>query len=256
MRRTWLVVGSFVLLGAAAVAQPRAAGGQRPTGNRQDGMRMPGMRMMNRSLTLSQVPPSTLKAVLGLTAAQEQKIEGVRNKTMQTIRSLMPQSGPGQRPDPKAFEASRPKMEAAFKKADSDILAVLTPAQRKQVPQMLKVMEALRNSGLPMGVAATIKLTPAQIAKLQAIGKERSAATAKLFQGNEDPRAAMQKMGSIRDAAHAKAMSVLNAQQKALVQKWEKEHPRRAMGGPGGPGGPPTGGPGRSSAGAPGRPRR
>ncbi len=252
MKRMLLVVAA-VLVTATAFAQPGAGGRQR-----QGGMRIPGMRMMDRPLTLSQVPAATMKAVFKLTADQEKKVEAVQSKTWDRLRGLMPRMQPGQRPDPKAFEALRPKFEAAFKKADGEILAILTPAQRKQVPAMLKEMQALRGSGLPMSLAGSLKLTSAQIAKLEAIGKERSAATAKLFQGTQDRMAAMQKMGEIRDNARKKALGVLNAQQKAAVEKWEKEHPRRGfmMGGPGmgRPGGPGMGGPGMGRPAGPGRP--
>lgn len=251
MKRVSLFVVGAVLATAAS-AQPRPGGPPAMGGGRQGGMRMPFMRMMDRPLTLSQVPLATLKAVFKLSADQEKKVEGIQQKTMESIRASMPSMQPGQRPDRAAFEKARPKIEAAMKKADADIETVLTPAQRKQVPAMLKEMQALRGAGLPMSLAGSLKLTADQIAKLDKIAKDRAAATAKLFQGNQGDRmAAMQKMGQLRDDARKKAMAVLNAQQKAAVEKWEKEHPRRGfmMGGPGGPGGPTMGGPGRPGMG-------
>lgn len=257
MKRGILSTAVVLLAATTAMAQPPAAGG----GRREGGLRIPGVRMMDRPLTLSQVPPATMKAVFKLSDEQVRKIEAIRSKTMEGLRALMPQRQQGQRPDPRTFEAIRPKIDAAIKKADGEIMAVLTPAQRKQVPAMLKEMQALRNSGLPMSLAGSLKLTPDQIKKLDAIGKERAAALTKLFQqSNQDRMAVMQKMGQIREDARKNALAVLNAQQKAAVDKWEKEHPRRGfMGGPGAmPGGPGMGragaGPGAGSSVRPGRP--
>lgn len=246
MKRPWLAAAAL-LLGSVAYAQPGAGRPGRPGGGGfggpGGGMRMPGMRMMNRDVTLSQVPLPTLKAALKLNAAQEKKIDGIRTRAREGMRSLFQMPRQGERPDPKAMEATMKKMEAAGKKSDADIKAVLTPAQRKQVPGLLKEAEALRGSGLPIGVAGGLNLTADQVGKLSAIGKKRSDASAKLFQGNGDPRAAFEKMGKLRDAARKQAMGVLNAKQKAAVEKWEKDNPRGGfgMGGPGGRMGAPGG---------------
>lgn len=246
MKRTVTYIGLFLLASAVALAQGPQAGGRqrqgggRPTGQRQGGMRIPGMRMLDRPLTISQVPGATLKAVFKLTDEQDKKVQDIQSKAMEDIRALMPRPQPGQRFDASAFESIRPKIDAIIKGADQKIMAVLNADQKKRAPALLKEMQALRNSGLPMSLAGSLKLTDAQIAKLEAIGKERSEAMRKLFEGNQDRMAAMQQMGQIREDARKKALGVLNAAQKAAVEKWEKEHPRRAFmgGGPGGPGGP------------------
>jgi hypothetical protein len=219
------------------------------------------MRMMDRPLTLSATPAATLKTVFKLTDAQNQKVQAIQEKLGQDVRGLFPRMERGQRPDQKALEAAMPKIEARMKQADAEISAVLTPAQRKQVPAMLKEMHALRGAGLPMSLAGTLKLTPSQLTKLEGIGKSRSDKLRKAFAGmgpGSNPGAAMQQMGQIRDEARKSAMGVLNAQQKAAVEKWEKEHPRMQFGGFGGPGGPGgrMGGPGGPGGrmGAPGGP--
>ena len=259
MKRAPIYALTALLLCSAAIAQPQAGGRQRQGGNRPGGMRIPGMRMLNRPLTLSQVPLPTLKAVFKLSSAQEQKVQGIQQKAMEEVRALMPRRQPGQPMDRNAFNKLMPKFEAISKKADAQILAVMTPEQKKKVPAMLKEMQVLRGTGLPMSLAGSLRLTADQIAKLDKIAKERSDATAKLFQGNQGGMAAMQQMSALREAARKKALAVLNAQQKAAVEKWEKEHPRRGfMGGPG-MGGPAMGGPGAPGMGGgrpagPGRP--
>ncbi len=243
--RKLLTVCAVLVIGAGALAQPGRPGGQgQPGGRRTGGMRMPGMRMMDRPLTLSATPVPTLKAVFKLSDAQEKKISAIAEKAGQDMRGLFPRMERGQRPDQKAIEAAMPKLEARMKKADADIMKELTPAQRQKAPAMLKEMHALRGAGLPMSLAGSLKLTPAQLTKLQAVAKERSEKLRKLVAGagQGNPGAAMQQFGQLRDDARKKALGALNAQQKAAVEKWEKEHPRAQfggrMGGPGGPGGP------------------
>lgn len=252
-----VLIGCAVLvMASSAMAQPGRPGGQqRAGGGRPGGMRMPGMRMMDRPLTLSMTPSATLKAVFKLSDDQEKKIAAIQEKAGQDVRGLFPRAERGQRPDQKAIQAAMPKFEARMKKADAEISAVLTPAQRKAVPAMLKEMHALRGAGLPMSLAGSLKLTAAQLAKLDGIGKARSLKQQKAFaemQQSGDPGLAFQQMGQLRDAARKEAMGVLNAQQKAAVEKWEKEHPRRQFGGPG-MGGPGMGGPG-GRMGGPGAP--
>ncbi len=249
--RKLLTACAVLAIAGTALAQPGRPGGPgQPGGRRPGGMRMPGMRMMDRPLTLSSTPLPTLKTVLKLSDDQAKKIGAIMEKAGQDMRGMFPRMERGQGPDQKAIEAAMPKLEARMKKADADIMKVLTPAQKQKAPAMLKEMHALRGTGLPMSLAGSLKLTPAQLTKLQAVSRERSEKMRKLFAsaGQGNPGAAMQQYGQLRDAARKKAMTVLTAQQKAAVAKWEKDHPRLRFGGPGGRMGAP-GGPGRPGAG-------
>jgi len=262
-----LTVCAILVLAGSAWAQPGGAGGRQRQGGdrRQGGMRMPGMRMMDRPLTLSGTPGPTLKAVLKLTDAQEKKVSAIQRKAGDDMRGVFPRMERGQRPDQKAIEAVMPKVEARMKKADAEISAVLTPDQRKKAPGLLREMQALRGAALPMSLAGKLKLTPAQLTKLDAVSKARAAKQRKAFDSmgqSGDPAMAMQQMGAIRDNARKQALGALTGPQRAAVEKWEKEHPRNAfggfggrMGGPGGPGGRmgAPGGPG-GRMGAPGGP--
>ena len=241
--RKYLTACAVLVIAGSALAQPGRPGAQGPRGERRTGgMRMPGMRMMDRPLTLSATPLPTLKAVFKLSAAQETKIGAIMEKAGQDMRGIFPRMERGQRPDQKAIEAAMPKLEARMKQADAEIMKELTPAQKQKVPAMLKEMHALRGSGLPMSLAGSLSLTSAQLAKLEAVGKERNQKLRKISDGSgrTNPGAAMQQIGQLREEARKKAMGALTAQQKAAVEKWEKEHPRAQFGGrmgrPGGAG--------------------
>jgi len=109
MRRTLLVVGSLMLMAAMAFAQPNAGGTKRPhQGKKEGSAAVSATWKAGHPSSISAVSPDALKHALRLTLQQEKKFADTRAK------------------------------QGAGRKADKEILAVLTPAQRKQAANVLK----------------------------------------------------------------------------------------------------------------------
>jgi hypothetical protein len=136
------------------------------------------------------------------------------------------------------------KMQALAKKEASSIEAVLTPQQRSQLPGALKEIGALRSAGIPLETLGDLKLTSSQKSKISTISmKSQKEIEAKLKAANGDFMSVGPVIRQAGEKTHADVMGVLTAPQKGVIDKYEKEHPRRGFGG-GGFGGP-GGGPGR-----------
>jgi Spy/CpxP family protein refolding chaperone len=146
------------------------------------------------------------------------------------------------------------KMQDLTTKATSSIDAVLTPAQKKELPGALKEIGTMRNAGIPLETLGDLKLTSTQKTKIASIAdKAQKDMEVKVKAANGDFQSLMPAIQQARAKTHTDVMATLTASQKAVVEKYEKDHPRRGfgggMGGPGGggrrgggPGGP--GGPG------------
>ena len=184
----------------------------------------PGMRGGPRELTVSRVPVEALASYLNLTDAQQTSIAGIVD-AMQKSRPRPPRppqdnadGTPPPRPTPEEVQAMMQKMQAAGKKADDDITAVLTAPQKAQLPTLLKALTALQAVRFDLAAAPKLKLTDDQVTRLAALGIK-----AKVFQ--------------VKD--------ILTADQNAVVAA----NPARGRGGFGGPGGGPGGRGGRGPGG-------
>jgi hypothetical protein len=146
------------------------------------------------------VPVETLTAALKLTPAQAAKVRGVQAK----LRAGMPRpprpdgpDGPGREfnpPPPPDFE----KMRAQEQAADRDVRAVLTAAQKKALPGLLKEIDDLHAVGIPAGVYPVLRLTAGQKAQVARMARQ----------------------------GHGDATAVLTAAQKKAVAAYERDHPR------------------------------
>ena len=147
------------------------------------------------------------------------------------------------------------KMQNMANQATSSIEAVLTPEQKKRLPGALKEIGAMRQSGIPLETLADLKLSSDQKARIAGISdKSQKEMEAKLKASNGDFRSLGSAFQDARTKTHESVMAVLSPSQKSIVDKYEKDHPRRGFGGPGGGGG--FGGPGggRGGPGGPGGP--
>jgi hypothetical protein len=106
----------------------------------------------------------------------------------------------------------------------------------------MKELGAFGPAGIPLDILSELKLSADQKSRIVAISeKAQQDMRAKMDEArqNGDFQSIFQIMQSNREAVHKQAMAVLNADQRALVEKFAKEHPMRGPGGPGGfPGGP------------------
>lgn len=271
------LAAGLILSAACSLAQGPGMGGPRMGGPR-------------RAMTLAGAPIEALQKGLGLKPDQAKKIGGIIDKLRSERRAMfegMRGGGPG---GPGmggpggpggGMQAMMQKMQVGEKKATDQINAILTPAQRAQAPALVKQLDAARSIGLPVQVVPDLKLSPAQVSKMEALGKSQRDQMMKMFAGGRPggpggpgmmggprpggpgmgrpggrpgapggsammggPGGGMDGIRKMMEGARAKARAILTKPQQAIVDKYEKEHPRRGMGGPGmgGPGGP--GGPG------------
>lgn len=186
-------------------------------------------------MTAATVPTDALAPYLNLSAEQRGRIEAIHDR-LRAERPRPPapprpedreEGAPPPRPSREEMERMREKMEAAMKKADEEVQAILTASQREKLPTLLKAFSALRDARIMLSAAPQMKLSNEQISKLAALGAR--------------PR-------------HEQVTAILTAEQRQIADENRVRGPgspgrpdggRGGFGGPGGgPGGPPPfGGP-------------
>ena len=241
-------------------------------------------------ISLADVPVSVLTRELKLTSDQQTKIEAIQKKWRTQMQSLRPQGGPGGPegqggpppggPDGPGDQGGAPpaapegqggpggqggpppggpggpggpnsKLFQARQATIKSIEAVLTDTQKQAVPGLMKTLDALQVSGIPIAVVSDLKLTSDQKTKIQTLAATAKQADRKVMESAHESgdfdsvRTAMQKS---RKSVHDKAMAVLTSDQKQIVSAFAKEHPQQGPAGFGPPqdgnGPPPPGGPG------------
>jgi hypothetical protein len=148
----------------------------------------------------------------------------------------MPEPGS---PPPADF---REQMQTLTEKTTTNVEAVLTPDQKKLLPEFLKTAQALRATGIPMEVYADLHLTADQKTQLVAISDKSTADMRQKMEdaqanGGGDRQAMFEMFRTAREDTHNKAMAVLSADQKAKVDAYVAAHPAPQFGGFGGGGG-------------------
>ena len=206
---------ALALVGGSVSAQ--GGGGFGGGGGRQG---RGGMRGMQNSL--ARVPIKVLAATLGLSNDQQTRIAAIQKGAMEQGRALFSAGGP---PD-------MDKLMALNTATDTQIKAVLTPAQQAKVPALLKYLGTLRLVGIPAQALPELKLTKDQVTKLTALA---NAAEPKLQQARQAQD--RDQMRAIQTDTRTQAQSILTDAQKAILAKYPQRGGRRGQGGPGGPGG-------------------
>jgi len=265
-------VASLSVLAQAPAGRPGAVGGGRQ-GGRGGGM---GFGRLGLKPSAATTPLAALTAELKLTDKQQSQIKTIQDKMMKDMMATRPAGGPGGPgggpggPRPGGPNPGRPggpgggpggpgggggrfaplspadlkKMQDISAKANSSIEAVLTPAQKKELPGALKEIGTLRNAGIPFETLGELKLTSTQKTKIASItDKAQKDMAAKFTAANGNFQSLRTVMQDARTKTHADVMTTLTPTQKAVIDKYEKDHPRRGFGGPGGGGGR-RGGPG------------
>ena len=153
-----------------------------------------------RTVSLAIMPVSAIDAVVKLKDDQKTKIEGILDKLKE---------------DDKAAAGDRPKMQELSKKANEDILAILTDEQKEALKKETPMLGLLsRTKAIPLGVFADLKLTDDQKSKIEDAAKD---AQAKMRDAKGD-RAAQQ---TIQSDFKAKVEGFLTDDQKKMIA----EHP-------------------------------
>ncbi|MES2461958.1 MAG: hypothetical protein V4671_15345 [Armatimonadota bacterium] len=234
-------------------AQPPQGGGPGGPGG-PGGFRGPGgpggpggRRGGPRPVSLSTIPVKELASALLLSDSQVAKIRAIQESVQAERQTLMPP--PGQQPDGppsrEMMDANREKMRSLDQKAAAQIEAVLTAEQKSAAPELLKVLNALGQGGVPLEVFADLKLTAAQKQQLAALPSLPPPPRPGDNGGAPPDREGMEQG---RRQAGEKVMAILTEEQRKIVEAFRQAHPRPRPGDGGGPPrpgdgfGPPPGG--------------
>jgi Spy/CpxP family protein refolding chaperone len=186
-----------------------------------------------RRATAARVPVAALQAGLKLTSGQVARIRQLQDGLRQRRDALMPRRGQGGGdgpPDPAAMRARFEKWRTAEQKAESDIAAVLSPAQKQALPGLLKRLDVWRSAGIPLELFGTLNLTGSQEQKIGAIVAKARAASPPRPGPGEDPGAAWAAIERARASVREQALAVLNPAQRKAVKAYRDAHPRPEFG--------------------------
>lgn len=216
------ICAAVLLTATTAMGAYAQAGGQR--GGRGGG-RNAG------PLTIATVPVDLLATELKLTDDQKTKITAARTKMQQDLQAARPAAGAAT--DRQAQAAKRQEIN---QQAVKDIEEVLTPDQKKQEPDLIKNLSALRSTGIPMPTYGDLKLTDEQRTKLAALAGDIDKDRAQKMKDMQEARQAgdQAKVTEIQQSLRGgntpneKALALLTDSQKETITKYQKDHPARA----------------------------
>jgi Spy/CpxP family protein refolding chaperone len=251
------LVGATAVLSLVAFAQGSALA-QRGNGGGGFGGGFGGQRGGMMQMGLSSLPVDVLVKGLKLSDDQKTKIDDVQKKVREAQRAAFgggnnPFGGGGTRPDPAQLQEMMTKMQEERKKNDAQVEAVLTDDQKKALPAFLKDVQTFMTAQLPLALIGDLKLTEDQKTKMAAVVKQVQTISQEKRQeamDNQDFQALREIMTQTQTALKEKTRALLTADQKAMVEKYEKENPNQGFGGfgrggrGGAPGAPGAGGQG------------
>ena len=256
------LVGATAVLSLVAFAQGSAhaqrgnvGGGVGGFAGGFGGQRGGGLMQMG----LSNLPVDVLVKGLKLTDDQKTKVDDVQKKIREAQRAAFGGgnnpfgggAGGGNRPDPAQLQEMMTKMQEDRKKNDAQIEGVLTDDQKKALPAFLKDVQTFQTAQLPLPLIGDLKLTEDQKTKMAAVVKQVQTISQEKRQeamDNQDFQALREIMTQTQTALKDKTRALLTADQKAMVEKYEKENPNQGFGARGGRGGG-QGGPGGAGQG-------
>ena len=200
-----------------------------------------GFGMMNQPLTVVSAPADVLGKELKLSEEVQKKVatiqKGVQDKATAAMQELRDSGGFS----PEAMQELQKKNAENSKKAETEIMALLTADQKTALPDVIKALQLLRTLGIPVQLSGELKLTDEQKTALGKIAvdvqKDRDAKMKEMQEArqNGDQDKMRELMQAIRPSgANAKALAILTADQKAMVEKYIKDHPQQPGRRPGG----------------------
>jgi hypothetical protein len=182
----------------------------------------------NRPNTLAQnrlplLPLDAMKGYLKLTEEQVEKIKPLQDKANGALKELLANIQP-RNGQPPADQAKRIEMTNKFQETvaacNKDIQAILTEEQKKKVPEMEKEIQLFNSVGLPPATLGDLNLTEEQKKKLKTLSNETQLKRGELKREERET-----KGKEINNEARRLAMEILTEEQRAVVEKWRKEHP-------------------------------
>lgn len=211
-------ISALALLGTGVVAFAQEAQPQ-PQGRRAGQNRR--ISLVDNQLPL--LPIAVMKNYLKLSEEQVTKIKPLQEKALTAMREML--APVGDKPPTREELAPRVrKFQDTVQASHKEIEGILTEEQKKKVPEMEKAMQLFNSVGLPPATMSDLNLTEDQTKKLKALSEEMQTKRAALTQ---QERRDEKKVTAINQEAREKAMAILNADQKAIVEKWRKENPPR-----------------------------
>ena len=229
---------AFAQDAGAGAAQPPAAPGGRGGGRQGGGRQFGG----GGPIQLSSLTIATMNYGLKLTADQKTQIQTILDQHDKDVKALpaAPAFTPGQQPSPEDIQAMRDAMQKrrdVSTKSDDAIKAVLTDDQKAKLPDFVKELQGMQQSGIPVAILGDLKLTADQKTKITAQAEKNQA---DMQQKRQDARAAGQRMSpqdmqAMMKDARDKVSELLTPTQRAMVEKYNRDHPQ-PVGGFGGRG--------------------
>jgi hypothetical protein len=223
--------------------------------------------------TLASIPVSVMTPYFNLTEDQGKQIEELQKASRATVQemqssfqSLRDQFGNNQNPSQddrqkmmeqmqkmrSEMQAKQATLQEQQAQADREIRKVMTEEQRPNTPAFLRDVEYFQRAELPAELIKPLNLESAQKVKINTIldkaDADRQAQMRQMFAGRQGGgqnggganggQNNFQQMGesmrTAREETHKKILDVLTPDQRAQVEKWEKDHPGARQGGFGG----------------------
>ncbi|MBB6049538.1 hypothetical protein [Armatimonas rosea] len=193
-----------------------------------------GMMRGNQPLTLATVPAEALGTELKLSPEVQKQIAAIQKKVQDKMQAAMQELRDSGGAGPEAFQELQKKNQENSKKAETEILALLTDDQKKALPEVLKALQLLRTVGIPVQLSSALMLTDVQKKSLAevaaAVQKDREAKMKEMQEArqNQDQDKMRELMQAMRGngGVNPKALAILTAEQKAMVEKYIKDHPQ------------------------------
>lgn len=174
--------------------------------------------------SLSMVPFSMLQSDLDLSAAQRARVARIQKGLWSGIRVYMnrPGKNPGGMPNFAAIQQAKVKLEAQQRQSDQQIDALLTPGQRRRTGTMFQEVGTFKEAGVPLSAYSSLRLAPAQRAKIAAMQPQLLAQTKAGLQQAVASAHGANPLGAImalQQRAWDRVMAVLTPRQRAIAAK-------------------------------------
>lgn len=178
-----------------------------------------GFRGRGPGISVVEIPIPVLAPALKLSDAQKDQIGAIDTQYQADVRALRP--APGAPRDPQTFRQMFQKTRDLTQTDSQKIEALLSDQQKTDLKLLLKDLQAITMTGIPVAALPAVQLTGDQRAKIIKIGEEAQAAIQQKIQdAGGDFSQIRAALGPIRQDAKAKADALLTADQLAILQKY------------------------------------